>query len=49
MKKELSAAYQTPWPADPIRTDVAEYASWAGAYTVLEPTHITISFQWPGQ
>ncbi len=43
MKKELSAAYQTPWPADPIRTDVAEYASWAGAYTVLDPTHITIS------
>jgi hypothetical protein len=43
MKKELSAAYQTPWPSEPILTDVAEYASWAGAYTVLEPTHITIS------
>ncbi|MGD0300772.1 MAG: hypothetical protein ABSE86_27115 [Bryobacteraceae bacterium] len=43
MKKELSAAYQTPWPSEPIRTDVAEYASWAGAYTVLGPTHITIS------
>ena len=43
MKKELSAAYQTPWPADRIRTDVAEYGSWAGAYTVLDPTHITIS------
>jgi hypothetical protein len=47
MKKELSAAYQTPWPADPIRTDVAEYASWAGAYTVLEPTHITVSSSAP--
>jgi hypothetical protein len=43
MKKELSAAYRTPWPSQPIRTDVAEYASWAGAYTVLEPTLITIS------
>ena|ERR1022692_3171065 len=43
MKKELSAAYQTPWPADPIRTNVAEYASWAGAYTALDPTHITVS------
>lgn len=47
MKKELSNAYQTPWPVDPIRTDVAEYASWAGAYTVLEPTHITISSSGP--
>ena len=43
MKPELSAAYQMPWPPDPIRTNVAEYASWAGAYTVLDPTHITIS------
>ena len=43
MKKELSAAYQTPWPPDPIRTNVAEYASWAGAYTALDPTHITVS------
>jgi hypothetical protein len=43
MKKELSTAFETPWPSDPIRADVAEYASWAGAYTVLEPTHITIS------
>ena len=43
MKKDLSAAYQTPWPSEPIRTDVTEYASWAGAYTLLEPTLITIS------
>jgi hypothetical protein len=43
MKKELSTALQTPWPADPIRTDVSEYASWAGAYTLLDPTLITIS------
>jgi len=26
MKKDLAAAYQTPWPSTPIRTDVAEYA-----------------------
>jgi hypothetical protein len=43
MKKDLSTAFATPWPSDPIHTDVAEYASWAGAYTVLEPTHITVS------
>jgi hypothetical protein len=43
MKKDLAAAFQTAWPEERIRTDVAEYASWAGAYTMLEPTHITIS------
>jgi len=43
MKKELGAAFQTPWPSEPIHTDVAEYASWAGAYTLVEPTHVTIS------
>jgi hypothetical protein len=48
MKKDLAAAYQTPWPSTPIRTDVAEYASWAGAYTLDEPTLITISSKEPG-
>jgi len=43
MKKELSTAFQTQWPEEPIRTDVAEYASRFGAYTMLGPTHITIS------
>jgi len=43
MKKDLSAAFQTPWPTEPILTDVSEYASRFGAYTMLEPTHITIS------
>jgi len=47
MKKELSSAYQTPWPADKIRTDVSKYASWAGAYTLLDPTLITISSKEP--
>ncbi len=48
MRKELSAAYQTAWPSEPIHTDVAEYAGWAGAYTLIEPTHITISSAAPG-
>lgn len=43
LKKELAAAYLTDWPATPIRTDVAEYANWSGAYTTLRPTHITVS------
>lgn len=48
LKTELAAAYQTGWPAAPIRTDVAEYASYAGAYTTLDPTHITVSSINPG-
>jgi hypothetical protein len=43
LASELAAAYQTPWPDRPVRTDVAEYASWAGAYTLIDPTHVTIS------
>jgi hypothetical protein len=31
--KQLTTIYETPWPRDPIRVDVAEYANWAGAYT----------------
>ncbi len=31
--KQLSTAYHVPWPAPPIRVDVACYANWAGAYT----------------
>jgi hypothetical protein len=43
LRKELAAAYATDWPSTPIRVDVAEYANWAGAYTTLGPTHITVS------
>ncbi len=31
--KQLTTVYETAWPKDPIRVDVAEYANWAGAYT----------------
>jgi len=43
MKKHLAKAFQTAWPPKRMRTDVAEYASWAGAYTMVDPTHITVS------
>jgi len=48
LKKELAAAFQTDWPAEPVRVDVTEYANWAGAYTTLGPMHITISSVDPG-
>jgi hypothetical protein len=43
MCRDIAAAYQTPWPAAPIRADVAAFAGPLGAYTTVEPTHITIS------
>lgn len=43
LTKSLSSAYQSPWPKESIRVDVANYASWAGAYTTNGPTRITVS------
>jgi hypothetical protein len=40
---QLAMAYRTPWAKSPIRAEVAIYANWAGAYTALDPTLITIS------
>ena len=39
----LAEAYQTPWPALPIRAEVSVHAGPAGAYTGGEPALITIS------
>jgi hypothetical protein len=33
LTKQLAAVYETLWPRDPVRVDLAEYANWAGAYT----------------
>lgn len=33
LMSQLSTIYEAPWPKDPIRVDVSEYANWAGAYT----------------
>jgi len=43
LKRDLAKAYATTWPSMPIRVDVCEYANWAGAYTTIDPSHITIS------
>lgn len=39
----LSAAYHAPWPQAPILVDVSGFAGPFGAFTVLDPVHITIS------
>ncbi|HJQ30701.1 MAG TPA: hypothetical protein VJ866_00900 [Pyrinomonadaceae bacterium] len=41
--KQLTTAYRAKWPGRRIRVDVVRYASWAGAYTTLDPVHITAS------
>jgi hypothetical protein len=41
--EQLAEVYQTHWPAVPLRVDVVSYAGPYGAYTTLEPSHLTIS------
>jgi hypothetical protein len=41
--QDLPKIYQTPWPPQPLRVDIAEYASSAGVYTTNDPTGITVS------
>ena len=43
LTRELAKAYRTPWPAAPMRVEVVPYATFAGAYTILEPTLISAS------
>jgi hypothetical protein len=40
---QLSEIYQQPWPANRLRVDVVWYGGPYGAYTSLNPTHVTIS------
>jgi len=44
----LAAAYETPWPDEPIRVDVVWYGERANAYTTLFPTRTAISSSDPG-
>lgn len=43
LQEQLAAAYATAWPERAIRADVSFHANWAGAYTTLYPTRITIA------
>lgn len=43
LAESLVRVYETHWPSSPIRVDVATYAGPFGAYTMLEPAHITIA------
>jgi hypothetical protein len=43
LAEKLAAVYQTPWPAGRIWVDVTRYAGRTGAYTSLDPLHVTIA------
>lgn|SRR5579871_2667532 len=47
LSAQLADVYQTPWPPQRLRVDVVWYAGPFGAYTTLDPTHVTISSQDP--
>ena len=40
---QLADIYQRPWPSNRLRVDVVWYGGPFGAYTSLNPTHVTIS------
>lgn len=44
---QLAEVYQTPWPSQRLRVDIVWYAGPFGAYTTLDPVHVTISSRDP--
>ena len=49
LKVRLSEIFRTEWPGPNIQTDVVFHANWAGAYTTLYPTRITVSSEDAGE
>ncbi len=43
LARQLSATYRADWPAGQMRVDVVFYGGPFGAYTSLDPVHLTIS------
>jgi hypothetical protein len=43
LSERLADIYQTRWPREKIRVEIAGYANWAGAYTTVDPLRVTIS------
>lgn len=43
LAEQLAAIYHSGWQREPIHVDVVSYGGPFGAYTSLEPTHITVS------
>lgn len=43
LSERLAEIYQSKWPKEKIRVEVCAFANSAGAYTTLDPLHVTIS------
>jgi hypothetical protein len=43
LSERLAEIYQSKWPKEKIRVEVCAFANAAGAYTTLDPLHVTIS------
>jgi hypothetical protein len=43
LAQQVATAFETPWPDRPLRVDVVAYANYAGSYTTLHPSRITVS------
>ena len=43
LSAQLAGVYQRPWPARRLRVDVVWYGGPYGAYTSIDPTHVTLS------
>ncbi|HYA98472.1 MAG TPA: hypothetical protein VEH49_10275 [Methylomirabilota bacterium] len=43
LAERLADIYESRWPKEKIRVEITTYASWAGAYTTLDPLRVTIS------
>jgi hypothetical protein len=43
LSERLADIYQTRWPREKIRVEVAGYANWDGAYATVDPLRVTIS------
>ena len=48
LARGLARAYRAPWPSAPPIVQLTPYANWAGAYTLLDPTLITVSSLYRG-
>ena len=43
LSERLAEIYQSKWPKEKIRVEVCAFANSAGAYTTLDPLHVTIA------
>jgi len=43
LSQQIAHAFETPWPGVPLRVDVVAYANFAGSYTTLHPSRVTVS------